>query len=312
MIEQLTVSLLRVTYRVLDRPIHFKRFSGPMLRGAFGCALQDVAPEVYQVFFKDPPQTTEAGAGRQLFNPRPYLIKPIESEATRIGPGQSFTFHIGLIGDGRLAHAAVTAACRRMAENGFGPDRSPVVLEKAEWLSASGEVSGEYPAMAPLAVAHDQIRQRIEGLGSADSVSLHLLTPLRVVRHNRLLHPPQLTDIALALTHRLHALARQFCGAAEDPGLAERIIAHAESAGLVEINTRLLAQAHKSMNQKRPVLLEGVVGRLRFERVDPALLPYLVWGEILHIGKNPPYGMGLYRLEVSSASQRLDRPRAML
>ncbi len=42
--------------------------------------------------------------------------------------------------------------------------------------------------------------------------------------------------------------------------------------------------------------LKGITGSMVFEDISEELLPYLVAGELLHIGKNSSFGFGKYRL----------------
>ena len=51
-----------------------------------------------------------------------------------------------------------------------------------------------------------------------------------------------------------------------------------------------------SSTQDRKVALRGVKGDMELSELPQELLPVLLAGEILHIGKNTSFGFGRYRV----------------
>ena len=49
-----------------------------------------------------------------------------------------------------------------------------------------------------------------------------------------------------------------------------------------------------SSTQDSKVKLRGMVGEVRFEDISGEYLPYVLAGELLHIGKNTSFGFGRY------------------
>ena len=42
--------------------------------------------------------------------------------------------------------------------------------------------------------------------------------------------------------------------------------------------------------------ISGLIGRVRWEGEVAPLLPWLLWGSVLHVGKNAVKGSGYYRV----------------
>ena len=51
-----------------------------------------------------------------------------------------------------------------------------------------------------------------------------------------------------------------------------------------------------SSTQDSRVYLRGMEGRVVFDAISEEYLPYVLAGELLHIGKNTSFGFGRYRL----------------
>ena len=52
-----------------------------------------------------------------------------------------------------------------------------------------------------------------------------------------------------------------------------------------------------SSRQNSRMTLKGIKGTIQLDRVDDALLPLLLAGELIHIGKNTSFGFGRFRVE---------------
>jgi len=144
-------------------------------------------------------------------------------------------------------------------------------------------------------------------------IKVEFQTPLRVVAQEKLLKTPQFGPIFHRLLDRLMSLSREFCrtGAGLEANPHPGAGAEAE-AELYQVKNRLLRlgdqvelAAHQtewqevwsySARQERRTPIGGLVGWARYRAprdVWAELLPYLVWGSIIHIGKNAVKGDGI-------------------
>ncbi len=65
---------------------------------------------------------------------------------------------------------------------------------------------------------------------------------------------------------------------------------------IIEQNTYMRIVKRYSSTQDSRVYLRGMEGRVVFDAISEEYLPYVLAGELLHIGKNTSFGFGRYRL----------------
>ena len=140
----------------------------------------------------------------------------------------------------------------------------------------------------------------------ADRVTLHFLTPTRLVADGQLVHRPDFRALILRLAERLQALTREYgeptsADREQDTPTRQQRYFHFERLAcdvrLVSDQTRWVDVASYSARQRRATPIGGFVGRATFEGDLTELRELLVWGEVLHVGKNAVKGDGLYRIE---------------
>lgn len=123
-------------------------------------------------------------------------------------------------------------------------------------------------------------------VSSAATVTLELLTPLRLLQNGKPLRCPSFTVLAGALFRRISALAYSYGGVELDHDFKW-----------------LAAKSHEVSSVRSSLewanwggALQGVVGELAFSGELEEFLPFLRLGELLNVGKGASYGMGNYRL----------------
>ncbi len=125
-------------------------------------------------------------------------------------------------------------------------------------------------------------------LSCAPSVTLDLITPLRIKKNNKFLRD----DIDLAdILRSIHQRERQLC--------------YGESYGKLEYTpsyTIVSKQLHhqtlirKSNRQKNKMNMDGIMGRIILTDLDPTSYRLLKLGEILGVGKQTVMGLGSIRV----------------
>lgn len=174
--------------------------------------------------------------------------------------------------------------------------------------------NGSRPGAAP---------QRAERQGPVE-ITLTFLTPTRIVDNGRLLAEPQFGPLFHRLLDRLLALSREFAPAGEhvahgssrdatlgpEPGrgAADRdqpfdiaqdkpaLLALADGVKLAGGQTRWQELWGYSARQERRLPLSGFTGQAVYRapvEVWAELLPYLLWGSVVHVGKNAVKGDGI-------------------
>lgn len=65
---------------------------------------------------------------------------------------------------------------------------------------------------------------------------------------------------------------------------------------VLEENSRLMTVRRYSSTQDQKMPLKGIKGEMRLSHIPGELMPALLAGEVLHIGKNTSFGFGKYRV----------------
>jgi hypothetical protein len=324
----LTVQCLEVVVEAAT-PLALDTHCGSALRGAFFraiwgrfctnreapecsvCPLVDCCPVSSIVA----PLRDEAVRGRDV--PRPYVISPPQGqESGRYEPGQTLSFGFTLIGSSTKLFPYVVRSIQEMEQFGFGhplPDTNQRGRIRIREVFAHHPFTGERQLLweggtthiqrAQVCVTQDDISARAERL-APDRVTLLFLSPTRLIANDRLLWCPDFRVLALRLAERFEQLQREYSA----PAVREAVTTDREwylRVGTMAGNVRLVSdETHwvdlKSYSTRRKQMTQigGFMGRVSFEGDITHLRELLVWGEVLHVGKNAVKGDGMYRVEV--------------
>lgn len=121
-------------------------------------------------------------------------------------------------------------------------------------------------------------------------------TPTRIVEQGKLVKRPWLGPLVRRLLERLDALRGEYAG---EPPVAERehLIALADRVRLVQDFTQWVDLKSGSRRLGRTTPAGGFVGVATYEaerETWQALLPYLLWGQEVHVGKSATKGDGWF------------------
>jgi len=247
--------------------------------------------------------------------PRPYIINPpLDSGQTCYAPGEHLVFDLLLAGDAadlfpyvvlaldRLAHEGLGA--RLESGNGRGPRRGTARVARIDAVHPlTGETS---PVLRPnsrtvqvpsLPITHADVLAAAELLPTAGDIVVHFITPMRLVEREQLVKVPYFRPLLHRLIERIKSLAENFGGGAvpyEIRGLRDL----ADGVGLVEDHASWLDLRGYSTRLEREQVIGGLVGRATYRAADwTPFRPWLVWGTILHAGKNAVKGDGWFGIE---------------
>lgn len=312
-----TAYRLRFTLEVLQ-PLTLPEPRGAALRGALFESLWRQHGETALGSLVEP--------GGQL--PRPHTIEPPLTASGQYAAGQQLTFGLTLfaaahdlvpsligavrqwqtvgIGARQSRHAGETRyrgrrgrvrLLRVLAENPFTAQRQ--VLWASDWQH------GRQPDLSPTLVitaAHVAAAAQNWPLDERGAVQLTFHTPTRLIARGRLVRSPQPCVLVARLVQRLRALGQAFA-AGDTPGLPsddpQALLAHAAAVTLQADETTWVDQWSPSRRLRRTTPIGGFVGRASWEGEQAAmraLLPLLLWGSIVHVGKDTVKGNGWYHL----------------
>jgi hypothetical protein len=247
--------------------------------------------------------------------PRPYTIESPLHGKTRYEPGEILEFGLTMFAQALNLFPYVVLGSRALEQGGLGKRMRRedgrwrrgtfVVREIAALNRLSGERTpvlrqGDTMVQVPdVPVTHQQILRRAEELASriADGLmTIEFLTPMRLVQRGHLVKQISFTPLFHRLMERLSSLAGQY----SDTPLAldwRGLLPLADQVHTLEDHTRWVELESYSTRRRGRTPIGGLIGRASFRTDDwtPFLL-WLVWGEVVHVGKNTVKGDGMYQL----------------
>ncbi len=275
----------------------------------FACPINAVCPVMRLVSTLD----EEGTFGHQA--PRPYIINPpLDGGQTAYATGEPLSFDLALVGDATDLFPYVVLALDRLAYEGLGSkvegagDRPPRRgTARIVRIDAVHPLTGEAAPVLrsdsrtvnvpSLPVTHADVLATAERLPASGDLTIHFITPMRLVDREQLVKVPYFRPLFQRLIERIKSLAENF-GGGPVPYQIRELRDLAEGVGLVENHTSWLDLKGYSTRLGRQQVIGGLVGWATYRSADwTPFRPWLVWGTILHAGKNAVKGDGWFGLE---------------
>lgn len=304
---------------VVQLPLELDSNAGSQIRGALVGALWErfcankAAPtcadcpltRVCPVAALIAPMRAEGEPGGEQ-RPRPYVTRP--PEGRRYIPGERLTFGLALFGRAAPLFPYLVMAVQGMEQSGLGRPlaanrgrRGTLVVEQLDAvqpLTGARQMlyrRGLPQVQAPgLPVGPDDVAAHAAKL-PADRLTLDFRTPLRLVDQRRLVQTLALRPLLQRLMRRLDELAIAY-GAGPLAIDFHALLALAETVRAVDDRTRWVDVVSYSSRQRNTTPIGGLVGQITFAGDLGALRELLVWGQLVHVGKNAVKGDGWYQI----------------
>ncbi len=237
------------------------------------------------------------------------LLPPMNEPASGFKPGERFEFGITLFGAALKFLPYFVLAVPEMGRIGVGVGRGKFALKSVwaenpftrarECLLAEGDNLVHTPT---LTLTHADVVARAEQLlGVLDArdarVPIEFVTPTRLIEEGDLAKAPAFEVLFARLLKRVDDLAEEYSGGNGRP--REEIIALEQLAArvrLVEAQIRWVEVWSGSQRRGTRSPLGGIVGRAVYaaeREVWRALLPWLLWGQLVQVGKSAVKGNGV-------------------
>ena len=320
----LTAHQLRFTV-CAETEIHFSAFKGSALRGALAGVLQrQYCPEwrndrtdslhrqlcpVCQLLSWEQ-EDIEGGDLR-----RPYVLIPPIEERTTYEAGEQFSFGLTLFGARQQLLPYLVLGITAMGNGGVGqPDRAGqrgrftlAGLEAINPLTGGTRPllsQGGVARLDTLPVTHADIvaaaARMVDSLNASQGeLCFNFHTPLRLNQDRQLVKTPAFFPLMKQIVLRVLDLCGQHGEGRPNVTLAQDIYPYADQVTIVADHTRWWDLTGYSSRLGRAQRLGGLVGEATYHAPDwRPLLPWLVWGQIVQVGKNTVKGCGQYTLTV--------------
>jgi hypothetical protein len=320
----LTAHWVRFTVRV-ESEIRFNGFKGSALRGALtGALTRQYCPE-WQGGTPDPLHRQlcpvcqllgwehadiEGGDIR-----RPYALIPPPDATTVYPAGASFSFILTLLGQRLHLLPYLILGVAAMGEGGVGRadahgQRGRFAVDAVDALhpltgatralvTAGTAGRGASVELTTLPVTHEHVVAAADALATqldpARGLALRFITPLRLNQEQRLVKAPAFFPLIKQVALRLLDLCAQH-GAGRPPvRLKEELYPAADRVTLVRDATQWQELTGFSQRVGHVQQMGGLVGEAVYVAPDwHTLLPWLVWGQVVQVGKNTVKGCGVY------------------
>ncbi len=240
--------------------------------------------------------------------PRPYVTRPPLDGARTYAPGERLQFGLALFGSAASLYPYVVMAAHELEHIGMGL-RLPALggqrgaLRLSEIVAYDPLRTGQQPLYTTGA---QQVRQPGLPIDAAavrdfaatlptDQITLYFHTPLRLIEQERLVRRIALRPLIQRLMRRLDDLAIAY---GDGPlGIDFRtLLAVAEQVQVIADQTQWVDVVSSSTRQQRRTPIGGLVGAVTFAGELGPLRELLVWGSLIHVGKNAVKGDGWYSL----------------
>lgn len=269
------------------------------------CPLNQVCPVSQLVATLD----ETAQRGHEI--PRPYLIHPpLDGDKQHYHPGESFHFQLALCSNALNLFPYVVMALNRLQIEGLGKkdpqnnwERGKLQIQRItthnpltnQWREIHRS-NQNHIRVPNLPITHAQVLAHAGTLPTAGHLTLHFLTPLRLISENKTLKEPTFRPLLHRLLTRLEQLSSQFSNTplqCNVPALLEL----ANHIPLTSNHTRWQELQSYSTRLGRSTPIGGLIGKATYHTADwTPFLPWLIWGTLIGIGKNTVKGDGWYKL----------------
>jgi hypothetical protein len=315
----LTLTHLRFT-AVAQTPIRLNRYlAGEYLRNALASImLRTTCPETHRRAKPTPEHAATCPACWLLAaetDPgsvvRAYSVVPPYQPREVVAPGERFDFALTLYGDGFQFLPYFVLAFAEAGRVGVGPGRGSFHVEAihchnpfsgdSETVLSPGETLVRVPAVHVSQEAALRAAATLnEQVAPTGELTLRFVTPTRLEEggNKRPLKVPDFGVFFRRLLYRIDDLGRQLADQPRrDAEEVRRLYQLADQVRLVDAETRFLDLWNWSGRQQQKSPVGGFVGTATYRAADwSGLLPWLVWGQAIQVGKLTIKGNGAYEI----------------
>lgn len=240
--------------------------------------------------------------------PRPYVTRP--PQPRRYAPGETLTFGLGLFGRAAELFPYLVMAAQGIELQGLGRRlqenngrRGGVRLQSIDAINPLTGAkqplfrAGQRHVQAPgIPIGPAEVAAFAATLPD-DRLTIRFLSPMRLIDDGRLVKRPALRPLIQRLGIRLTDLSAAYGGGPLPAADARALLPLAERAVLELDNTRWIDIISYSRRTRERTPIGGIVGDAVFTGDLGPLRELLVWGSLVHVGKNAVKGDGWYTVE---------------
>ena len=217
--------------------------------------------------------------------------------------GETFTFHIVLVGRAIEHLPIIILAWRRALAKGLGASDGTGDLLRVQDDAGQTIYSAE-DGQVNTNTTSNGVSPAPTGELAPQCVTLHFQTPLRLQQNGHALAPHRLAPRSLVMAAaRRGSLLAKFHGGGE-PAIDWTALTAEADAITDQRQLEWRDWTRYSSKQKTTMQLGGVIGQWELRGDLTHALPWLKLGERLHVGKETVFGLGQYRLTITPPTHK--------
>ena len=317
MLQNFRFARYRFTYTVQE-PLKLPQYKGNLFGRRFGYTLRDITcigdtgqcdtqcrfpgQCVYAKCFEMAVPDDSRILRGQPFAPSPFVLEPPRTGKLAYAPGDTFAYHLILIGDAIKLLPWMVFAFNEVGERRIGlrGERGRCLLDSVESLSVDKNracqtvytAESQMLREAGVILCPDDVMRGAPDV--ARRIELEFLTPTSIKVAGRWLSDLRFEHLVRDLLCRVRLLSYFHCGEEFDVDVPSLLKA---ADGIThESHLRWFRADRRLHGAADAIPMGGYVGRICFQGNLTRFLPFIFLGEYLHIGHHTAFGYGQYRV----------------
>jgi CRISPR-associated endoribonuclease Cas6 len=300
-------------------------YKGSALRGSFGfafkkavCPLKENLCDscllrgrcVYSYIFDTPTPTNTKIMRKYTRAPHPFVIEPPEKAFFRYRPGEIFKFGLVLIGKAIEYLPYFIYSFHILGDMGLGKGRGRFFLKSVKALENPSSIRSPWDQEEGMILIYEGISKRIldadiemswekllQHCCPGNRITFDFITPARIKFEGHYILELEFHILLRSLLRRISTLYYFHCGGAIDLNFKD-LIERSKSVFVENKELRWYDWERYSGRQETRMKMGGFVGSITFRGDMEPFWPFLLLGEVIHVGKGTSFGLGQYRIKI--------------
>ena len=268
-----------------------------MKKPADTCLLKEKC--IYSYIFETSPPADSEKLKNIKSIPRPYIIEPPPFNKNYIySPEKPLVFHLVLIGRAVDYLPYFIVAFQELGKTGL-KRRYKFNVERVDLEDIAGgkEEQIYFPTGKVLnnkAIYSLEDARLYSGDRKYNKITINFISPARI-KGKSFLKEPEFRPFFGSLLRRISSLSYFHCNKELDIDYKD-ITKKAAKIKISHNKARWVDWERYSFKQNSRMTLGGFMGEVTYEGDLTPFMPYLIFGQWIHAGKNPTFGLGQYSL----------------
>jgi hypothetical protein len=297
---------------------------GNMLRGGFGqvfrrlccvpecrdsrcCPLKTSCP--YKEVFEPSPSAGAESLSKNQDIPRPFVFRAPTTQKTRFEKGEPFEFELVLIGRAFEFLPYFVLSFRELAVEGLGLNRAKCNLERVEQIKLPPHTSPHVCQPEVVYTADEQILRPTQVISMGEWITtrcqnsydisdatvqrlaIRFVTPTFLRADGEVIRRPEFHHVFKRLRDRVNSLSTFYGDGPLDADF-QSLGNRAEGVRTICCGVKWVERFRTSSKTRQRHELSGFVGEAIYEGELAGFLPWLLVGELVHVGKHTAWGNG--------------------